>query len=321
MIQFFSLAMKPQTVDNNGYHPGLFDLEYIFGEIASRQVFVPTILHLKVVGKGTLTLEGVKVGDANLTFNRLDTPEESRSYGLSAVFLRNHQKVVIRVKSPGEPKTITGQLDGLLMSLEDVGTFDDADAFTAERFLNSVVCANSTEKPSRVKWFKNTLNNHPIRTELSQAIIDLIKVCAFPVRVMLELTSKRLEEMNGASSTSKGPTQNFLVQFEKTKITKGMTANICYHSLVSFRPMCLEIPRAIREYFQIIDIRVGKNSQLLSAVPIPATVFSKEDGTPVLLKMDVAKPGYDIVLSVTNVDSIDREFEATMFGQVEERYP
>jgi hypothetical protein len=220
--------------------------------------------------------------------------------------------------------TIHGTIEGVVMEEDKAEAFiagDRAAVCSGIEWFKSAANSfrNAVEKRFSIAQTREDLPDHPIRAELTQAIVDLIKVASFPVRARLELMSKRLEDMNGTSSTSKGPTQGFIAQFEKTKVAKGMWANIRYRPLVSFRPMCLEIPREIRKYFQIIDVAVNKNSQLLSAVPIPAAVFSKEDGTPVLLKMDVAKPGCDIVLSVTNIDSVDREFEATMFGQVEER--
>jgi hypothetical protein len=309
-------------------------LDYSFERIEAGYALVPLKLHLRSIGEDFQVVTGIYVDGVNVVARSCNLTGGFTTHSLFPVVLTHDQHLIVKANGDMRPKTITGFVDGMYMPLKEAVAYVESPRAWEERSR-----ANSDSRLG-VGWLKSEakriwkvwedkrivslseddLNNYPIRTELSQAIIDLIKISAFPIRVMLELLSKGLEGMNGTSSTLKGPTQGFIVQFEKTKVAKGMSVNIRYQSLVSFRPMCLEIPRAIRKYFQIIDIKVGKNSQLLSAVPIPATVFSKEDGTPVLLKMDVTKPGYDIVLSVTNIDSSDREFEATMFGQIEERH-
>lgn len=82
---------------------------------------------------------------------------------------------------------------------------------------------------------------------------------------------------------------------------------------VVFRPDRLVVPSAIAPDFLINDIKVGKNSQLISSTPVPAEIFT-EDGTGVTLKMDTAQVSQIISLTLYNLDAAPHRFYATMLG-------
>lgn len=82
---------------------------------------------------------------------------------------------------------------------------------------------------------------------------------------------------------------------------------------VVFRPDRLVVPASIAPYFLINDVKIGKNSQLISSTAIPAQAFA-QDGTGVGLKMDTAQVSQLISLTVYNVDGADHRFFAAMLG-------
>lgn len=76
---------------------------------------------------------------------------------------------------------------------------------------------------------------------------------------------------------------------------------------ISFRGERLVVPSDISLFFSIDDIIVGKNSQLVSDGPIPASTFS-EVAVGVRLNLDTANIGNTITMRVRNVGSADEIF-------------
>jgi len=83
---------------------------------------------------------------------------------------------------------------------------------------------------------------------------------------------------------------------------------------ISFRGERLVVPSDISLFFSIDDIIVGKNSQLVSDGPIPASTFS-EVAVGVRLNLDTANIGNTITMRVRNVGSADPIFfRASIIG-------
>jgi hypothetical protein len=83
---------------------------------------------------------------------------------------------------------------------------------------------------------------------------------------------------------------------------------------ISFRGERLVVPSDISLFFSIDDIIVGKNSQLVSDGPIPASTFS-EVAVGVRLNLDTANIGNTITMRVRNVGSSDPIFfRASIIG-------
>lgn len=82
---------------------------------------------------------------------------------------------------------------------------------------------------------------------------------------------------------------------------------------VSFRGERLVVPSDISLFFDIEDIIVGKNSQLVSSGALPAATFS-EVGVGVRLNLDTANIGNLISLRVRNIGPDPLQFRATLIG-------
>ena len=89
--------------------------------------------------------------------------------------------------------------------------------------------------------------------------------------------------------------------------------NIIVQTQVIFCPERLVIPESIADHFVITDIKVGKNSQLVSTGSLPASVFTSRSGA-CRLKMDVAQISMMITVSIINTSKEGRSFQGTIFG-------
>lgn len=96
-------------------------------------------------------------------------------------------------------------------------------------------------------------------------------------------------------------------------VAAAATAIITTRPQVIFRPDRLVVPASIAASFVINDLRVGKNSQFVSATAVPAEAFT-QGAFGVRLKMDTAQISQDIILSVTNISGGGLRFLAALIG-------
>ncbi len=111
------------------------------------------------------------------------------------------------------------------------------------------------------------------------------------------------------------PTQvrEFIIGFGPTTVNANSTAIFQAQPQLIFRGSRLIIPSTLANNFVVNDIRVGKDSQAVSANPIPAAAFS-ELGVGVALGLDTATPGILITLSVANTTGGNQTFSAALIG-------
>lgn len=111
------------------------------------------------------------------------------------------------------------------------------------------------------------------------------------------------------------PTQvrEFVIGFGPTVILANSTAIFQAQPQLIFRGSRLIVPSALANNFSINDIRVGKDSQAVSANPIPAAAFS-ELAVGVNLGLDTATPGIIITISVSNTTAAQQTFSAALIG-------
>lgn len=98
-----------------------------------------------------------------------------------------------------------------------------------------------------------------------------------------------------------------------TSVAGSSSANINVQPQVIFRPERLVVPSNIAVDFLITDIKVGKNSQLVSTGALPAVMFT-ENAFGVRLKMDTAQISMFVTVSVTNQNVVARNFQGGLVG-------
>lgn len=96
-------------------------------------------------------------------------------------------------------------------------------------------------------------------------------------------------------------------------IPAGTTADITGQPQVIFRAERLIVKSSIAASFDIIDVKVGKNSQFAAAGPVPADSFSP-NAVGIRLKCDTATPGMNIVVTVENTGGADLFFRGAIIG-------
>jgi hypothetical protein len=98
-----------------------------------------------------------------------------------------------------------------------------------------------------------------------------------------------------------------------TSVAGNSSANINVQPQVIFRPERLVVPSNLAIDFLITDIKVGKNSQLVSTGALPAVMFT-EVAFGVRLKMDTAQISMFVTISVTNQNPAARNFQGGIVG-------
>jgi hypothetical protein len=127
------------------------------------------------------------------------------------------------------------------------------------------------------------------------------------------LANRRVQE--GAMLQDVNPTKarEYILGFDSTSVPGSTSANITKRPQVIFRPERVVIPSSVGIDFQVVDIKVGKNSQFSASGEVPAVVFS-ETSFGVRLKMDTAQVSMDVTISIRNTNAAQRNFTAAIIG-------
>jgi hypothetical protein len=111
--------------------------------------------------------------------------------------------------------------------------------------------------------------------------------------------------------------REFPVGFVQAQIPAGSNFEIEVKPQVRFQGHRLAVAASQARYFNIVDIKVGKDSQLAATGEMPAEAFSSlAVGTQ--MELDCAPPGIVITLIVHNTDTAAQDFGAVLYGEVEE---
>jgi hypothetical protein len=113
--------------------------------------------------------------------------------------------------------------------------------------------------------------------------------------------------------------REFVLGFDSgAPIAAGAQQAITALPQVPFKGTRLVVPSDIAGLFLLNDLRVGKNSQFVSAGAVPARTFA-ENGVSVTLALDTAQVSQQIVISVTNFSGGPARFVASLIGTAVEQ--
>ena len=98
-------------------------------------------------------------------------------------------------------------------------------------------------------------------------------------------------------------------------VAPGAATDIEVKPQVLFRGERLAVAPSIARYFDVIDIKVGKDSQLAATGEMPAESFSAL-AVGVRLELDTASPGITLTITVRNIDTSPQDFKAVLYGTV-----
>jgi hypothetical protein len=109
--------------------------------------------------------------------------------------------------------------------------------------------------------------------------------------------------------------RHFPIGFTHAQIPPGQVAEVEVKPQVLFRGERLAVAPSNARSFNIVDIKVGKDSQLAATGEMPAEAFSAL-AVGVRMELDTAQPGIVVVLIVRNVDTTPQDFNAVLYGTV-----
>jgi len=128
-----------------------------------------------------------------------------------------------------------------------------------------------------------------------------------------DLLRRRVASGSLLRSVSPRSSREYALGLGSTSVGGSASANINVQPQVIFRPERLVVPSNIAVDFLITDIKVGKNSQLVSTGALPAVMFT-ENAFGVRLKMDTAQISMFVTISVTNQNPAARNFQGGLVG-------
>jgi len=128
-----------------------------------------------------------------------------------------------------------------------------------------------------------------------------------------DLLRRRVQAGALLRSVSPRSSREYALGLGSTSVAGNSSANINVQPQGIFRPERLVVPSNIAVDFLITDIKVGKNSQLVSTGALPAVMFT-ENAFGVRLKMDTAQISMFVTISVTNQNPAARNFQGGLVG-------
>ena len=128
-----------------------------------------------------------------------------------------------------------------------------------------------------------------------------------------DVLRRRVQAGSLLRSVSPRSSREYALGLGSTSVSGSSSANINVQPQVIFRPERLVVPSNIAVDFLITDIKVGKNSQLVSTGALPAVMFT-ENAFGVRLKMDTAQISMFVTISVTNQNPAARNFQGGLVG-------
>jgi hypothetical protein len=109
--------------------------------------------------------------------------------------------------------------------------------------------------------------------------------------------------------------RQFPIGFRLDDVAAGDERDIEVKPQVLFRGERLAIAQSIARYFDVLDIKVGKDSQLAATGALTGEAFETR-AVGVRMELDTAEPGITIVLRVKNTDTAAHDFKAVLYGTV-----
>jgi hypothetical protein len=121
---------------------------------------------------------------------------------------------------------------------------------------------------------------------------------------------------NKALLQTRGPTKAryYPLGIPATVINAGAAATITVRPQVPFRAQRFVVPSDIAGSFTIGDIRVGKNSQFVTADAVPARTFQEDAASGIEMGFDTAQVSQDISVVANNISLAAQTFRAVFWG-------
>lgn len=123
-----------------------------------------------------------------------------------------------------------------------------------------------------------------------------------------KLKVKRIQPVNQTQACNfpQGPNGALVV-------TAGTTGILTARPQRPFQTERFVLPSTLSPFFAINDLVIGRDSMFVNSEAAHGDIFS-QTGVGVALLGYIARPGIDITLTVTNIDTTDHPFYASIIG-------
>ncbi|HAW09833.1 MAG TPA: hypothetical protein DCX12_01945 [Chloroflexi bacterium] len=111
--------------------------------------------------------------------------------------------------------------------------------------------------------------------------------------------------------------QVMIIGLGRTDVPPKQACNISTQPYSRFKASRLVIPAEIAEHFSVIDMKVGRNSQVVATGSMPAMVFNETVRIP-NLKLDPCDVSQFLTLSIENISDLPQVFSAAWVGMVDQ---
>lgn len=98
-----------------------------------------------------------------------------------------------------------------------------------------------------------------------------------------------------------------------TFVGAGLTATLTARPQRPFQTERFVLPSTLSGFFAINDLVIGRDSMFVNSEAAHGDIFS-QTGVGVALLGYIARPGIDITLTVTNIDTADHPFYGSIIG-------
>jgi hypothetical protein len=187
---------------------------------------------------------------------------------------------------------------------------DDESGFSTTEILGDLLGDDSGDDESGKEAF---VGDDDSGDDILGAILKKHKTNARKQALTRDLLRRRVAAGTLMRSVSPRSSREYALGLGSTSVAGNSSANINVQPQVIFRPERLVVPSNIAVDFLITDIKVGKNSQLVSTGALPAVMFT-ENAFGVRLKMDTAQISMFVTISVTNQNPNARNFQGGLVG-------
>lgn len=127
------------------------------------------------------------------------------------------------------------------------------------------------------------------------------------------MAQKRVRDGQMLRTVAPRSAREYALGLGSTSVAGSSSANINVQPQLIFRPERIVVPSNIAPDFMITDIKVGKNSQLVSTGALPSVGFT-ETAFGVRLKMDTCQISMFVTITVSNQNGSAKTFQGMIVG-------
>jgi hypothetical protein len=156
-----------------------------------------------------------------------------------------------------------------------------------------------------------------IKGIIAQSLREGLSLASFPLRVGSMVAGKGLEDLKNLLSGKREKLEGkeTFLPLPTADVDPGQDKVLIVEPMMRMSPTRLAAHYETANDFSLIDIKVGKNCQLLAYIPVDFSTLIGL-GESFRMKMDEAGPGKPIIITVRNTSLKTAKFRAVVVGYV-----